>query len=160
MDSFFQDNGLDPKIDIKMPGSEVVGLASKKDIGVEVHKEYVGTTITEEVDRLEYPMLCINASKIVHISPYAFIGISALIASCQVDENYRDRDDTLPVYLIQPTGKINRVGKGSYIKLYMYLDNFVKSAINNKLHVYYFEAEGKKGTRIDKGDPSKIKLDI
>lgn len=158
MDSFFQDNGLNPKVDIKMPGSETESLASKKDIGKEVHKEYVSTAITEEEDKVEYPMLCINASKLTHIPPYAFIGLHAILDTCKADEN--DRDDTIPVYIMTSNGKLSKIGKGSYIKLYMYLDNFVKTAINSKLNVYHFEAENKKGTRIDKGDPTKIKLNI
>lgn len=157
MDSFFKDDGLHPDIDIKMPGSEV-DLASKKDIGKEVHKEYVSTVITEEEDDIRYPMFCINAKKLTYMSPYAYTGLHALINTCKVDDN--DVDDTTYVYLMKSNGSMLKLGSGSFNKLYMYLDNFVKTAINNKLKVYYFEAEGKKGEKIDKGDPSKIKLDI
>lgn len=158
MDNFFKDNGLNPEVNIKMPGSDVEGLASKKDIGKEVRKEYVSTVIMEEEDKIQYPMLCINAKKLVHMNSYAYLGLYALIDTCKVEEN--DADDTIPIYLLKPKGGMVKIGKGSFNKLYMYLDNFVKTAINNKLNVYYFESEDKKGEKIDKGDPSKIKLNI
>lgn len=157
MDSFFKDDGLHPEIDIKMPGSEM-DLASKKDIGKEVHKEYVSTVIVEEEDVIRYPMFCIHAKKLQYIPPHASVGLRALINTCKVDDNAVD--DTTHVYMLRPNGGMSKIGSGSFNKLYMYLDNFVKTAINNKLKVYYFEAEGRKGEKIDKGDPSKIKLDI
>ena len=159
MEGFFSDSGLNTEINIKMPGSEIESLVSKKDISEEVHKEYVSTAIIEEDNNIIYPMLCINAQKLVSMPPYAFMGLRALIETCKVNED--EKDDTIPVYIYPHHRDIPlKIGSGSFNKLYMYLDNFVKTGINSKLKVYYFKEEGVKGVRIDKGDPRKIKLDI
>ena len=106
------------------------------DIKSEIQRDTVRSVVVRQIDQIEYPMVCINCAKHKRINKFALDGLKCLLDSCQVE-----------------------VGRASYNKLYRYLDNFVKTCINEEVRVYKFSSSTEK-ERIDKSDPTKVILNL
>ena len=160
MDSYFGSN------EVVMPGMEPLQVnteefASKADIAKEVSKEVVTTTIIEEVDSVEYPMICIRADKAGNIQPYSIDGLKSVVNTCALTKEELESgmtDDSVPIYIYTST-KLLKCGKGSYNKIYKYLYDYVKTAMSDKIKIYYFSSQDEK-RKLDKRDFSKMKLDL
>ena len=117
--------------------SDIVSLTSEIDIAEEVSKERVETAVVQTADGIVYPCLVIRADKpSMRVTEVAIEGLLDLI------------HDSLNVYIATPSGA-GKLGRGSFAKLYRYLNSFTHNLISEAASVYYFEAEGKK-ERIDK----------
>ena len=123
--------------------SDILSLTSEIDIAEEV---------VQTADGIVYPCLVIRADKpSMRVTEVAIEGLLDLIHSCwYTDEDKGNglKDDSLNVYIATPSGA-GKLGRGSFAKLYRYLNSFTHNLISEAASVYYFEAEGKK-ERIDK----------
>lgn len=124
------------------------------DIKSEIQRDTVRSAVVRQIDQIEYPMVCINCAKHKRINKFALDGLRCLLESCQID----DINDEVPVY-INTESCVLEVGRASYIKLYRYLDNFVKTCISPEIKVYRFTSQSEK-ERIDKSDPTKVILNL
>lgn len=132
--------------------SDILRLTSEIDIANEVSKERVETAVVQTADGIVYPCLVIRADKqSMRVTEVAIEGLLDLIHSCWYTDEDREsglKDDSLNVYIATPSGA-GKLGRGSFAKLYRYLNSFTHNLISEAASVYYFEAEGKK-ERIDK----------
>lgn len=123
-------------------------------ISNEITKETVRNVIVRQSDDIEYPMICINCAVHNQINQFALDGLKCILDSCKND----NENDSIPVYL-NTKDSLLEIGRASYNKLYRYLDNFVKTCINDKVRVYKFNSQSDK-ERIDRTDPTKVILNL
>lgn len=123
-------------------------------IAEEITKDTIKNVVIQQSDDIEYPMVCINCSVHNKVNQFALDGLKCILESCKDYEN----KDELPVYM-QTKDSLIELGRGSYNKLYRYLDTFVKTCMNEKVKVYKFNSLYER-ERIDKSDPTKVVLNL
>lgn len=133
----------DSNADVPMPvgEQETTALLSKKDISVEVSKEYVGTALIEEEDSFTFPMFLIKANKIDGTYQFVLSALKSLIVASSETAIYKD---IVPVYMLNQSNTILKLGEGSFHRLYFSLNSFIQNTLGPKCKVLYYDENGNK----------------